>query len=67
VDEKDGSWAFSEDKQIQVKKRISKSMLFVMYTQPFWVFLVAVDLITMATKSNDMSLETLAALGKKMN
>lgn len=36
----------------------------VRYTKPFWVFLVAIDLIVMGLKNNDMTDEQLEVIGK---
>ncbi|CEP08594.1 hypothetical protein [Parasitella parasitica] len=60
----EGMWAYSEHNEAQSKQlnKNSPLALIVQYMNPFWIFLVAVDLLCMASKNNDMSYEELAAL-----
>ncbi|CAO0803366.1 unnamed protein product [Mucor circinelloides] len=60
----EGVWAYSEQDEAQRKKlkKNSPLALVVKYMNPFWIVLVAVDLLCMAFKNNDMSAEELEAL-----
>lgn len=60
----EGVWAYSEqdEAQRQKLKKNSPLALVVKYMNPFWIVLVAVDLLCMASKNNDMSAEELEAL-----
>lgn len=65
ADEGEG-WAFGNKRL--VKSNRWRSTLFrdiVRITRPLWVVVVAVDLIVMGLKNNDMTPEELNAIGKK--
>lgn len=60
----EGVWAYSEQSETQKKKlkKNSPLALIVKYMNPFWIILVAVDLLCMASRNNKMSAEELDAL-----
>ncbi|KAG0186357.1 calcium channel protein [Apophysomyces sp. BC1034] len=62
ADADEGGWSFGENDKGKPILKKSNLTGFVVLTRPFWIFLVAVDLMVMASKSNDMSLEELDVL-----
>lgn len=63
ADDEEG-WAFDQKREEALKKQTKSSPLhlLVKYMNPFWILLVAVDLLCMAVKNNNMSQEELTAL-----
>lgn len=60
----EGNWAFSElnSDTNNKRNRVSVLALIVKYTKPFWIALVAADLLCMAVKNVGMTDEELARL-----
>ncbi|KAI7862921.1 Ion transport protein-domain-containing protein [Spinellus fusiger] len=58
----DEGWSFGESTNRKAKAKVSALAGMVAMLRPFWVLLVAIDMIVMATKNNNMTSDQLAAL-----
>ncbi|KAF7724875.1 calcium channel protein [Apophysomyces ossiformis] len=62
ADAAEGGWSIGENNNGKPVIRESCLAAVMLFTRPFWIFLVAVNLMVMASKTNDMSPEQLAVL-----
>lgn len=58
----EGGWEFAENEEQEQQQKISSLTWLVTFMRPFWIFLVVVDLVCMATKHNDMNTAQLDGL-----
>ncbi|CAO3684026.1 unnamed protein product [Rhizopus microsporus] len=58
----EGGWEFAENEEQEQQQKVSSLTWLVTFMRPFWIFLIAVDLVCMATKHNDMSTAQLDGL-----